>query len=212
MPVRKMLITGAAFAVSLSGLPAQANTVYSLVNYPGDQNGWTLSGSITTDGKTGALTSTDVLSWSWTVTSGTTAYTFGSTDPGAFFGQLAAPPDLIATSSALSVPFDQSVGMQDESEGSVTYPTIIEWSNNWGSGPFSNEYVAQLHVPPASFTTFWQTVSPTSFIASGYVIATAAPTVPEPSTWAMALLGFVGLGFAGCRRARSRAVTTPAAA
>ena len=26
--------------------------------------------------------------------------------------------------------------------------------------------------------------------------------VPEPSTWAMILLGFVGLGFAGYRRAR----------
>jgi hypothetical protein len=29
-----------------------------------------------------------------------------------------------------------------------------------------------------------------------------APTVPEPSTWAMMLLGFGGLGFAGYRRAR----------
>jgi PEP-CTERM motif len=190
----------AAFAVSLPCLPAQANTVYSLVNYPGDQNGWTLSGSITTDGKTGALMSTDVLSWSWTVTSGVTAYTFRSTDPGAFFGQEAAPPDLIATSSALSVPFDQSVGMQDDS--GVAYPTIIVWSNNWGSGPFSNEYVAQLHVPPASFTTFWQTVSPTSFIASGYVIATAAPTVPEPST--LTLLGTSLLGLRGFLIVRRR--------
>jgi unsaturated chondroitin disaccharide hydrolase len=29
------------------------------------------------------------------------------------------------------------------------------------------------------------------------------PTVPEPSTWAMMLLGFAGLGFAGIRRARA---------
>ena len=27
-------------------------------------------------------------------------------------------------------------------------------------------------------------------------------TIPEPSTWAMMLLGFAGLGFAACRRAR----------
>jgi hypothetical protein len=26
--------------------------------------------------------------------------------------------------------------------------------------------------------------------------------VPEPSTWAMLLLGFAGLGFVGCRRTR----------
>jgi hypothetical protein len=35
--------------------------------------------------------------------------------------------------------------------------------------------------------------------------------VPEPSTWAMMLLGFAGLGFAGYRRARSRSVTALAA-
>ena len=29
-----------------------------------------------------------------------------------------------------------------------------------------------------------------------------SPTVPEPSTWGMMLLGFAGLGFAGYRRAR----------
>jgi hypothetical protein len=28
--------------------------------------------------------------------------------------------------------------------------------------------------------------------------------VPEPSTWAMMALGFAGLGFVGCRRARKR--------
>jgi hypothetical protein len=30
-------------------------------------------------------------------------------------------------------------------------------------------------------------------------------TVPEPSTWAMMLLGFAGLGFAGYRATRSSA-------
>jgi len=38
-----------------------------------------------------------------------------------------------------------------------------------------------------------------------------APAVPEPSTWAMMLLGFAGLGFAGYRRAK-RGETTLAAA
>jgi hypothetical protein len=31
-----------------------------------------------------------------------------------------------------------------------------------------------------------------------------SPAFPEPSTWAMRALGFVGLGFAGYRRARLR--------
>ncbi len=36
-------------------------------------------------------------------------------------------------------------------------------------------------------------------------------STPEPATWALMLLGFAGLGFAGYRRAKSRGVTTPAA-
>jgi hypothetical protein len=38
---------------------------------------------------------------------------------------------------------------------------------------------------------------------------TAAPTatIPEPSTWAMMLLGFAGLGYAGYRRSRSAVAT-----
>jgi hypothetical protein len=36
-----------------------------------------------------------------------------------------------------------------------------------------------------------------------------SPTVPEPSTWSMMLLGFAGLGFAGYRRARSRPPRAP---
>ena len=43
---------------------------------------------------------------------------------------------------------------------------------------------------------------------TGSVLLTAvsatAGTVPEPSTWAMLLLGFAGLGYAGWRRAAKR--------
>jgi hypothetical protein len=38
-------------------------------------------------------------------------------------------------------------------------------------------------------------------------VATATPTVPEPSTWAMLVLGFVGVGYLGYRRGRTGAVT-----
>jgi hypothetical protein len=52
-----------------------------------------------------------------------------------------------------------------------------------------------------------------SFANSSYKFLTTiavAPSLvaaPEPSTWAMMLLGFAGLGFAGYRRARARAAT-----
>ena len=47
------------------------------------------------------------------------------------------------------------------------------------------------------------TVSNGSAISSNsFEIAQIATSVPEPSTWAMMLLGFAGLGFAGYRRAK----------
>jgi len=38
--------------------------------------------------------------------------------------------------------------------------------------------------------------------ANSAIIAVASSTIPEPSTWAMMVIGFAGLGFAGYRRAR----------
>ena len=51
---------------------------------------------------------------------------------------------------------------------------------------------------------FWDEVHPT---AAGHLLAAefafdALTAVPEPSTWAMMLIGFVGLGFAGYRKTR----------
>jgi uncharacterized membrane protein len=40
--------------------------------------------------------------------------------------------------------------------------------------------------------------------------AIGVTVVPEPSTWAMMLLGFVGLGFVGYRRARKGQATLAA--
>jgi hypothetical protein len=44
----------------------------------------------------------------------------------------------------------------------------------------------------------------------GALTASAPAPVPEPSTWAMMLLGFAGLGYAGYRRTRSSGVTARA--
>ena len=45
----------------------------------------------------------------------------------------------------------------------------------------------------------------TSAISENYVAGGVTANLPEPSTWAMMLLGFAGLGFAGYRRSRKAA-------
>jgi hypothetical protein len=44
-------------------------------------------------------------------------------------------------------------------------------------------------------------------IVADFTFATAAPPVPEPSTWAMMILGFAGVGFMAYRRKRGTALT-----
>jgi hypothetical protein len=41
---------------------------YNLVDYSSLENGWTLSGTITTDGTIGALAASDITSWTFTIT------------------------------------------------------------------------------------------------------------------------------------------------
>ena len=46
-----------------------------------------------------------------------------------------------------------------------------------------------------------------AFNSGGATITAFAPAVPEPSTWAMMLLGFVGLGFADYQKSRKATST-----
>jgi hypothetical protein len=60
-----------------------------------------------------------------------------------------------------------------------------------------------LALDPTNPTAF---ITDLTFEGAGNFTGTMSPitvSVPEPSAWAMMLLGFVGLGFAGCCRARA---------
>ena len=62
---------------------AEAGAItYAIENYPADQEGYTLSGTITTDGVIGGLAASDIVSWSWTISyPGEPPVTFSSSDP-----------------------------------------------------------------------------------------------------------------------------------
>jgi PEP-CTERM motif len=59
-----------------------------------------------------------------------------------------------------------------------------------------------LHTDPYADSLAWNDV--------GSVQRTVTDAVPEPSTWAMMLIGFAGLGFVAYRRQKKTAFTTDA--
>jgi hypothetical protein len=55
-----------------------------------------------------------------------------------------------------------------------------------------------------AFTSVVLTAADTAGIKESKQFEISGLTVPEPSTWAMMIIGFVGLGYAGFRKAKSR--------
>jgi PEP-CTERM motif len=80
------------------------------------------------------------------------------------------------------------------------YPLFAVWSNTLGDG-YS-----------AAFTGVVDGVEYYNIQGSAALsnVETSSSAVPEPSTWAMMLLGFVGLGFTGYQRARAGHATLAA--
>ncbi len=79
------------------------------------------------------------------------------------------------------------------------------FTQNPGAFGFTNVTDACGAVAGANCNTyeFWDGIHPTA--AAHMVIAdafVAVATVPEPSTWAMMIVGFAGIGFMGYRRSR----------
>ena len=68
--MQKTTLTAMTLFTLLTLPPAvlAGSITYDLEINPYLTNGWTLSGTITTDGALGPLQSPDILSWSWTAT------------------------------------------------------------------------------------------------------------------------------------------------
>jgi hypothetical protein len=99
-------------------------------------------------------------------------------------------------------------------------PNVIETLPEFSGGdrpapPFDTDTVGEFLIPfnatgltisGAFGNTANITTAPTNVCLGAGPCGTGS-SVPEPSTWAMMLLGFVGLGFAGYRRARAGRAT-----
>jgi hypothetical protein len=93
--MRSLLLASLAVAAGMTTARADQIT-YNIVPYPSLQNGFSLSGSITTDGAIGLLSPTDIVSWSFEISKdGVVDDNTGTTING--------PVGLIATPTALAL-------------------------------------------------------------------------------------------------------------
>jgi hypothetical protein len=161
-----------------------ASITYNVLNYPTLQNGYTVTGTITTDGSTGMeLPGTDITSWDIVISKGTT--TIGTLNPSDTFNE---------TTTFDATPMSLSVGsLTDWVQFSDDSTNFIEWLNN--------------PPPPGSFfagflnsTVIWTNSLPT--------LDSPIATVPEPSSAVLASIGavvaFLAYGWSRHRREQHR--------
>ncbi len=194
----------------LSGVSQAGATVYDLVG----TSGIGVSGTITTDGATGVLTASDITSWDINQTNDTVH----------FIGNLSPPNSTVSltgnalTATATQLLFDY---------GDTTSSLLDFASNNFsgGSGGLSlqfcdatatctnqngatfNSLILLVLVAPGLGATDTG-MAESGLTAIGAASSVTPPTVPEPSTWAMALIGFAGLGFLAWRSQNRAAAAT----
>ena len=190
MKMLRTPIVVASLGLALTALPpvVSADLTYNLQNYPADQNGWTLSGTITTDGNFGTLTPLDITSWTFTITNGTSTHSATST--------IASVSGLIANQTSLQLPFNTQQDFLFLDSG---------FELNYEHDFMTNAYSAGELNQFGQFVPFWDTTNPAMGGTDPWVIAVAATTaVPEPSSLIMVLgLGAIGMfGYAWRRRGR----------
>ena len=178
---------------------SQADIVYTVNNNASLQQGYTLTGTITTDGKIGDLAGSDIGAWSITATNGTATYTTSGT--GAIIDG-----SVTASSTALTV---SGVTQQIDTYNSFTLKGDDGWvyeltnfANNPGNAPFSYTHRSAMYQEnPPYLTAFLVFDSSITLPFAALTIATASAAVPEPSTVVLAtIVGAIGLGGAAVRK------------
>jgi len=165
----------------ISPRPAKAGSYY-IANYPTDQNGHNISGTITTDGTLGTLAAKNIISWSVTI-DGTT---FTNTDPNA--ETLVSGTGLNAALTSITLA-EAAIGefnalQFDINNASVTSPSI-DWHRSPSAVPGVN---TDLYLGSISEANTWFTENPSMGGTNPWLIAAA---VPEPSTALLASIGAV---------------------
>jgi hypothetical protein len=193
-------------AVLVFGAPAHADFVYDANPVDYNLNLLANQSSLSTTGAVGAniidITSTDgttLLKFA----NGNAIITNASNDAGATFYSVTFTPQ-----NADTVKFTQfSTRGSLAADGIVTITVFDNFNQSFTFTESANQNFAQIGVIALAGTNEWiQSVTVSADLASGgfnsvrqegFGFATA---VPEPSTWAMLIIGFAGVGFLAYRR------------
>ena len=137
------------------------------------------------------------------------------------YQELGLAPAVVAAGGAtlgtfLAASMNAALALRLAGEGVSTFDIFglgTSFTQHPGAFGFTNVTDACGAVAGANCNTyeFWDGIHPTA--AAHMVIAdafVAFATVPEPSTWAMMILGFAGIGFMGYRRSRKSTKSTMA--
>jgi hypothetical protein len=191
---RSILATVALIALLQVPHIARADLTYAIVNYPADQNGATLSGNIKTDGTIGALVSSNILSWTWTITPavGTTT-TVSSSDATAVTSLVGR--DIIASQTKITV---GTLGGIDDVD-LFSHGGDFDLGYNRQPGALLAHYFGKIGGGDVAWTTQFPDMGGTD----PWVIAEVghAPAVPEPSMILVAGFGALGgIAFSLVRR------------
>jgi hypothetical protein len=187
----------AAFALAGTAAPCYSAIIYNVTNYAARQNGWSVNGTITASG-TGTFTNASAITaWDITLSKNLVSYQFSN------LTSTAGSPRILngtlnATSTTLSLPTGSEFLLEES-----TNTSRLQWANQFESemGASSNYYAGWTGVG-----TLWASFDPNVFspiVDGAFTLGTAA-AVPEPSTYAMALVGIACGGYSVFRR-RKRA-------
>lgn len=170
---------------------ARAGSItYHIIDYPSLQNGYTLSGTITTDGAIGTLARSDITAWSYTATNGTDTYSATYTDASAGL----AVQNLTATTTSLSL---AQTGFENFLTLGIVPGSVFIDELEWARFGLFDSYNLFSAGSPV-----WdrEASNPPGLQLGGTTWIIATTSVPEPGTISLMFLGSLCLAVVQCTR------------